>query len=275
LKLAYSIVTLDVSNPKAFGYRDDFDNAVDRVRKLGFDGIELIMVDPDRLDVDGIYRILRSSGLEVPMIGTGELFGQDGLALLHPEASVRNKAMDRLKSIVRFAGPLGAQVNLGRSRGQYVEGIPKEQTEEWAEKAFTELSDYAAEYGVIVALEPLARYACTFINSTQEGLEWIHRINRPNFRLMLDAYHMNIEDRTCIPDSIREAAPVLTHVHLSDTNRKPPGWGHMDFAAIISALSEISYSKYVSAEQLNYPSQDDAIKRFFDAISPLIIRKQE
>jgi sugar phosphate isomerase/epimerase len=65
---------------------------------------------------------------------------------------------------------------------------------------------------------------------------------------------------------------VITHVHLSDTNRKPPGWGHMDFAIIMSTLDEVGYSNYVSAEQLNYPTQDDAIQRFFDVISPIVSR---
>jgi sugar phosphate isomerase/epimerase len=272
LKLAYSVATPDVSNPRAFGYRDDFSKAIDLLAKLGFDGVELIMVDPSQLDTQCIYEVLRASGLEVPMIGTGELFGQDGLGLVLPDANMRHEAMDRLKSMVRFAAPLGAQINLGRSRGQYVEGVSREQTDEWAEKAFGELSDYAGDYGVVVALEPIARYACSFINSTQEGMEWVSRVNRHNFRLMLDAYHMNIEDRTCIPDSIRQAASVITHVHLSDTNRKPPGWGHMDFATIMLTLDEVGYSNYVSAEQLNYPTQDDAIQRFFDVISPLVSR---
>ena len=74
--------------------------------------------------------------------------------------------------------------------------------------AFRELAEYAAPRGVRLVLEPINVLQASYIHTSQDGIEMVQRVDHPNFRLMLDTYHMNIED-VDIYASIRQAAPYL------------------------------------------------------------------
>lgn len=272
MKLAYMAATPEIKNPKALGYHGDMGMSCALIKELGYDGVELTMANPDEVDVDSILSIARRLGLDIPMICTGEVFGRDGLGLALPDEANRREALGRIKSIIRVAARSGAQVNIGRSRGHYVEGVPREQTEEWARTAFSELARFAGDLGVTLALEPIAFNVCNFINSTQEGIYWVRSIDMPSFRMMVDVYHMNIDDETSIAQSIALAFNYITYVHLCDTNRKPPGWAHMDFEMVIQALCEAGYTGWVSAEVFNFPDQDHAIRRSIEILGPLVRR---
>ena len=136
--------------------------------------------------------------------------------------------------------------------------------------AFVELADYAGERNVVIALEPIASHVCNFINSTQDGMEWVNLVNHPNFRLMVDVYHMNIEDRTPMRESLIAARDVIVYVHLCDSNRKPPGWGHIDFGQFLADLVASGYRGYVSAEVSNYPDPMAAIRQSAQVLRPLV-----
>lgn len=85
------------------------------------------------------------------------------------------------------------------------------------------------------------------------------RVHRPNFGLMLDVYHMNIEDVN-IYDSFREARDFCWAVHFSDNNRKWPGSAHLNFKQIVKVLNEIGYTGFVSLEILPWPDPDTAAR---------------
>ncbi|NLA06268.1 MAG: sugar phosphate isomerase/epimerase [Firmicutes bacterium] len=270
LKLAYMVATPDVRLESALGYSGSLESAAMILKELGYDGMELTVANPSLLDWGLIANIAAGVGLDIPMICTGEVFAQEGLGLADPDADVRAAALERVKHVIRLASYLGAMVNIGRSRGRYEELIPREQTENWAYDAFLELANYAQERDVTIALEPIASHVCNFINSTQDGLEWVTRVNHPNFRLMVDIYHMNIEDRTPMDESLRAAGDALVYVHLCDSNRKPPGWGHIDFAQFISDLRAAGYKGWVSAEVFNYPDQIAAVDQSAWILRPIV-----
>jgi sugar phosphate isomerase/epimerase len=41
---------------------------------------------------------------------------------------------------------------------------------------------------------------------------------------------------------------MLKHVHVSDNNRKMPGFAHIDFKNVIGALRRIKYSEFLTFE---------------------------
>jgi sugar phosphate isomerase/epimerase len=266
------VATPDIESREALGYHGDINYSTKLLRELGYDGIELTTADPDAFGWGAVQAAIEAAGLDVPLVCSGEVFGQSKLGLAAPDEHVRAAALVRLKRLVDFAAIFGSNVNIGRSRWYYTEGVPRSLTEQWAYEAFCEIADYAAEKSVCIALEPIAFHVCNFINSTQEGLEWVRRVGRPNFKLMLDVYHMNIDDRLSIESSIFQAvqADAVVHVHLCDTNRKPPGYGHMDFPSIFDALKRAGYTGYVSAEVFNYPDQDEAIVRCAEVFKQLL-----
>ena len=105
----------------------------------------------------------------------------------------------------------------------------------------------------------LRQYETDVIFNTDEGLKLIGEINHPALGLLLDTYHVNIEESSWT-DPFRRAMASgrLWHVHLGDNNRLPPGQGLIDFPAIITTLREISYTSYLSAELIPRPDPDTA-----------------
>jgi len=179
-----------------------------------------------------------------------------GVAGMTPD--IARAAEERLRAIIEFAGRLdnGVMINIGRVRGRL---DPQRTDQSWDEAviAFQRLSDFAAGHSVRLALEPVNHYEVNFILSTQDGIAFADAVSRPNFGLMLDTYHMNIEDQN-MHASLRQARRYCWHVHISDNNRKWPGNAHIDFGSIVATLSDIGYEAYLSAEILPWPDPETA-----------------
>ena len=94
-------------------------------------------------------------------------------------------------------------------------------------------------------LEPLNRYSTPFCSNLEDSLFVIE--NCDNLRIMLDTFHMNIEEDS-FKNTILQSKNFLNHLHFADNNRKMPGFGHIDFDNIISTLKHINYSDTISYE---------------------------
>ncbi len=261
MKLACVVATPDIG--QAFGalLTGTFEEKLAKARALGYTGVELMLCNPAALHAQDIRASLAKHGLEVPQIVTGAVFRLEGLALVHPDPAVCVKAMSRAQGIVRFASTLGrdVNVNLGLLRGRidWLEPADRAGARARFITAFQTLADYAAPYHVRITLEPANRYEADFVHSARDGMEVVAEVGRSNFGLMLDTFHMNIEDRS-IEGGLREARAVLWHVHIADSNRLPPGQGHLDFASIVATLDEMGYAGYLSGEMLPLPDPDSA-----------------
>jgi sugar phosphate isomerase/epimerase len=97
-----------------------------------------------------------------------------------------------------------------------------------------------------MAMEPVNRYECgVFHNTVADVLASVAVVNSSSLRGMVDTFHVNIEE-TGQRQAIYDAAPMLSHCHLSETNRGLLGTGHLDFASVFSALHEVDYTGFVS-----------------------------
>ena len=119
--------------------------------------------------------------------------------------------------------------------------------------------------------EPLNRYETNLVNTVEDGVRLVRSLATDNVKLLVDLFHMNIEEAD-VPAAIRAGAGAIGHVHFVDSNRRPAGCGHTDFAPIAAALREIGFDGYVSAEALPYPNPAEAAaltirayRRFFGA----------
>jgi sugar phosphate isomerase/epimerase len=249
-------------------YQGDLETAFRRLRELGYDGAELMVRDPDQIERGLAERLSRAYAIAVPAVCTGEVFGQDRLSFMDPDESVRVEAVRRTKRIVDFASPFGAQVNVGRLRGQFHPGTPRPRSLEWLYRALEAVTDYAAPRGVTVTIEPIPRVEWNNVFTLRDGLEVVRRVGRDNFRLMADVYAMNLEEKS-LAESFREARPSLVHIHIADSNRLAPGGGNLDFAAIAAAIRAIEYAGYVSAEVLQFPAQDEAAAATIQVLRPI------
>ncbi len=235
-----------------------FEEKVQKAAGLGYDGIELMVRDPSGLDWPYVKRTLEDAGLQVPQVVTGELFGADGLRLVTPDDDLYRRAMQRTQSVVDLAGFLEAMVNIGRLRGR-LEGLPA--ADPWAEavERLGRLAGYAAQRGVRIVLEPINRYETDFILDVTEGLRMVADLQCDNVGLMLDVFHMNIEEAS-IERSLEAAGERCWHVHIADSNRRYPGAGHLNFDGVFAALERMGYGGYVSAELLPLPDPDTAAR---------------
>jgi sugar phosphate isomerase/epimerase len=260
MKIAAMVGAPDLGQPTLAVYSGDLADAFHRLAALGYDGVELMTRDPSRLDLAGIRGLLEETGMSLAGLCTGHVRQEDGLGLVGPDAEVCRQAMARLKRFADAAatfGP-GTLVNIGRARGPGDPAGP-EATRARAVAAFQELADYARPLDVRWVLEPVNSLQAEYIHSTQDGIAYARWVARPNFSLMLDVFHMNIED-VDIYESIREAGELCRFVHLADNNRHYPGSAHLDFQRIVAALREIGYDGYLSFEIQPWPDPDAAAR---------------
>jgi sugar phosphate isomerase/epimerase len=130
----------------------------------------------------------------------------------------------------------------------------------------------AAEEGVTILLEPLNRYERDYLNTVEEGVRVIRKVDVPNLKLLADTFHMNIEEAN-ITASLRTAGKALGHVHLVDSNRQAPGYGHLDFRDVLRVLRDVGYAGYLSFEILPLPTfrqaAEDAIRTVRENLATL------
>jgi len=243
----------------ALAFKEDFEESIKKVADLGFDGAELAVRNPKDLKVNDVINIIKVNNLEVPAIGTGQAYGEEGLSFSDPDETIRKMAVERINDQIVFASNFNAQVIIGLIRGYIEEGVNKAEAEEWTIDCLRKCTEFAKEYNIRLTLEPVNRYESNFINTLNEGIEFIVRVGASNLGLLADTFHMNIEE-VSIYNSIIQAKDFITHVHFADSNRWAPGCGHLDFAKIVQTLKKINYQGYVSAEILPFPDPDSCAR---------------
>jgi len=271
MKIAAMVGAPDLRQETLAVYSGQLKPALEKLARLGYDGFELMTRKPLLLDGEYIRKCIEDIGLRLVGVCTGHVFGEDGLGLVGLDEIHRQLAFERLRAFVDFAGEYGGEgtlVNIGRSRGPGYDRDPQRSLLEM-ETAFRQLAEYAAPRGVRLILEPINTHQATYIHTTQEGIDMVRRVNHPNFGLMLDTYHMNIED-VDIYQSLREAEPYLWFVHFADNNRHWPGSAHLDFEKIVAVLEKIQYDGFVSLEIMPWPDSDTAAKASIDFLRRLI-----
>lgn len=257
--------------PTAFegvAYKGEWERHAEKMARLGYDGVELAVRDPDLLDITRVQEVLSTLGLEVPAIGTGQVYVEEGLSLTDRDEVVRRQAIERIQKHIDFARLLHAQVIIGLVRGKVRGAISRELAIEWLAGALAECAEYAAP-DVRLVIEPLNRYETNLINTVVEGLELIQAVGAENIGLLFDTFHANIEE-VSIEDAIRLAGNRLYHVHVADSNRWYPGAGHLDFTKVFATLREIGYEGYLSVEAMPKPDADTCAQRSIALLRDLL-----
>ena len=227
---------------------------------MGFDCVELHIRNPAGIDPKTLARRSEEAGVRIAAIGTGLEYSFNGLSLTSEDPSIRAKATERMREHIVLAAHFGAVVFLGLIRGKC--GV-KARLPEYRDRLADQLAPlaaYAAEMKVPIGFEPVAYYFSDLLNSTDETLDYLARPGLESIGLLLDTHHMFIEDKD-IEESFRKCAGRIAHVHISDSNRKYPSAGNVDFALVARTLDTIGYSAAVSLEILPDPSGDEAARQ--------------
>jgi D-psicose/D-tagatose/L-ribulose 3-epimerase len=212
-----------------------------RVKELGFDLIELPVEEPGAWDPARAAGLLAELGLEAGVC----CVMPPGRDLAIDDAEVAAATIEYLRHCVEVAGRIGSNVVAGpmyAAVGRLWRLSVSERQAVLARvaKGLRPVADLAAERGVKLAIEPLNRYETSLINTVQQGLELLDAIDHPACGLLLDSFHMNIEEKDPAT-AARAAAGRIAHVHACGTDRGSPGADSFDWPAFLGALDEAGY----------------------------------
>ena len=260
-------------------YQEDVATGVDRVARYGYDGIELVG-EPDHYDTKQVRRLVDDAGIAVSSICS--IYTGDERDLSNPDASMRNKAIDYVKSVADLAAGVGAPVIIASPApvGKVAPKGDRGDEYSWAVEAIKKGAEYANSVGVKLCLEAWNRYEQYFLNRIDQCLALMKDVDMPNVGVMGDTFHMNIEDPS-IPDAFRAAGKNLIHVHFADSSRAAPSKGHIDFLPALKALKEIDYQGYITFELLPAasdpfgPMKEGGGGEFFDEYTKLSIEQMK
>lgn len=251
-----------------FVFWDDLPGACRKASGLGFDAVEVFPPAADAPALKGLAGLLADHGLALAAVGTGAGWVRHRLSLTAPDPGVRARAADFVRSIIDLGAPLGAPAVIGSMQGRHGDGVDAPTARGHLRDALDALGAYAEGQGVRLVYEPLNRYETNLANTLGDGAALLRGLSTRNVVLLADLFHMNIEEHDPAT-ALREAGPLVGHVHFVDSNRRPAGCGHTDFPPIAAALAGIGYAGFVSAEALPFPDPDEAAARTIAAFRRL------
>ena len=272
MKLCYQVATPDVAvSPAVTAFQGKLDDSFRKLAELGYDGVELMTLNPLELNWDQVKEEADKNKLDIVLICTGEIFGQLKLSFMDRNLDVRNKAKKQVKGIIDFAAYLGSNVNIGRVRGQYCAELPKEVSYGYAIESFKEISEYAGKKEVKIALESVTLMQTNFVNTVQEAVNVVKDVDNEYFKMMMDVFHLNIEEKDMF-EVIEKYADYNIHVHLADNNRRYPGHCGLDFEKIITAFKNTGFDGAFCTEIFQLPDQDVAAAGSIKHLRPILDR---
>ncbi len=183
-----------------------------------------------------------------------------------PDAATRTAALDYYRRLIDFAAELGgAIVSFHGLVGRIAPLVSMAEEEELLVAALRTVCDHARGARVRLVYEVLNRYESHLVNTGRAALALLERVGADNLAVLLDAYHMNIEEAAPaeairavgdrlglfhVADSNPQPADAdrLHLFHVADSNREGVGRGHTDFGAIARTLDEVGYAGPVIVE---------------------------
>jgi D-psicose/D-tagatose/L-ribulose 3-epimerase len=227
---------------------EELEKLAPHVRQLGFDWIEVPLESLDDLDHRRGAEIIREHSLEVSCCAA---MGPDR-DLIHPDKAIRDNGMAYLKGAIRATHTLGATNLVGplySAVGRTWQSTAEERARdtELLVENLGELARFAGEHGVMLCVEPLNRFETSFINLAEQAIPIVDRVGHPNCQMMLDTFHMNIEEKS-LGDAIRSVGPRLKHVHACENDRGAPGSGNVTWDEVAAGLKDIGYDGPVVIE---------------------------
>lgn len=179
------------------------------------------------------------------------LFGRPDLTIFENKIK-REETFDYLLAMLRLGNKLGAKVLVfGSPKNRQVDKLSIEEIEDISLPFFYRLGELAVDHGMIFCIEPNPiEYGCDFINTSDEGLALVRKVNSTGFGLHLDSGTMTLNNESII-DTIKLCTRFIEHLHISEPYLKPFGDGVVKHELISQMLKEHKYKNWVSFEMLN------------------------
>jgi len=219
--------------------------AIDRASALGYQYLEIPLIDPRAIDVERTRMALEQAGIK-PVTSLGLGFDTD-ISSDDPETVSRGEAL--LSDALAVARDLGSTMLSGvlySALAKY-QRPPSETGRQHCVQALRRLADKAKTSDLTIGIEPVNRYESNLINTGADALTLIEAVGADNMVVHLDSYHMNIEegDPAALIDHLGDR---LGYVHVNESHRGYLGTGSIDFDALFQALAAHHYDGIITFE---------------------------
>jgi D-psicose/D-tagatose/L-ribulose 3-epimerase len=228
---------------------------VERARKTGFDILEVNAPKVTRMSTqerDALKNAVAKAGLGL----TYSIGMTADMDLTSEDSATRKKGISFLQDVSQamkyMGGTIMAGINYSSWPRKLLPGEEKEVLTDRALEGVREAIKTAEDCGVVFCVEVVNRFEQFMMNTAAEGIAFAKRVGSPNCKILLDTFHMNIEEDS-IGGSILESKDWLGHFHLGEPNRRPPGRGRMPWPEIFGALRDINYQGAVVMEPFLVP----------------------
>lgn len=254
MKLKYAITL------SSFCHIEPIERTLERLQGQGYDAVEMFG-EPQKMGMKKLRDIFDSFNFHVCGItGMWGSISEDSWKrrILSADRSITKHTEEYVMDCIKMCQSVGGnEMNIclfadsdtatfDRNH-RTLSGDKKEAVIQKAIPLLNTLSRFAKDYGVHILVEPLNRYNTPFCSSAKDAFVLANKVNHDNFGLLLDTFHMNIEEDS-FEDTILKSRKLLRHMHLADNNRKMPGYAHINFQSIMRSLFSIGYNGYASFE---------------------------
>jgi D-psicose/D-tagatose/L-ribulose 3-epimerase len=230
---------------------------IPRIAGFGFEAVELPIEQPGDWDPIRTRDLLASHRLAAAAVCAVTPPGRE---LVDVPAAVVGSTVAYLRTCVEAAAAVGAPsvggpVYASVGRTWRMSGPQRSACYADFRKALAPVAEHAGERGVSIGVEALNRYETSVVNTLEQAVELIDGLP-PNVGLMIDTYHMNIEEADPYA-ALVAAGPHIKHVQVSGTDRGAPGADHFDWRRFFTGLRTTGYSGPVCIE--SFTAQNETI----------------
>lgn len=229
-------------------WKANFVDYIKKVSKLGFDVLEInasALINYTDKEINKVKELLKENNI-ILTAGYGPI-AEHNIA----NSKTRTKALDWYKKVFNNMAKLDIHVIGGAIYSywpvDYSKEINKKEDLKKSIEGMQILAPIANEYNINICCEVLNRFENYLLNTSQEAVSFVKEIGLDNVKVMLDTFHMNIEEES-FSRAIKTAGKYLGHFHLGEANRRVPGEGRMPWNEILDALIEINYNGYAVME---------------------------
>ncbi len=235
---------------------------INKAGDLGFDILEIYAATLDDKSDDYLTRV-KETAEENDIELTFSLGMRKDRDISSEDPKVRQKGIDYLENLIKMIDELGGKCFSGILYGAWgapfgSDELDKEAHFKRSTESMKEVMDTAEKHDVSCNMEAVNRFEHFLINTAEEAMEYVNEVNHPHCNILLDTYHMNIEEDSFF-EALERVGDKLGSFHIGENNRKPPGQGgHIPWDEVFNAIKEIGYEGRLVMEPFVIPGGDIA-----------------
>jgi len=220
---------------------------LETLKKVGYDGVEVPVFEGEASHFEKVGKAIRDNGLGCTSV---TVIPDEERSPVSADTGHREGALKYLKWAIDCSSALGSGVLCGpfyQPLGVFSGEGPTEEEKQRAVEVHRQAADLAAAANLTLAVEYLNRFECYLLNTMADAADYVHRVNRPNFGVLFDSFHANIEEKDPV-SCVGRHIDVIKHVHISENDRGTPGKGHIDWPGTFRALRSGGYDGWLVIE---------------------------